>query len=476
MTRFRDWFCSPCLMALLLVSLVVVGPGCGSDEGDTHDRSAQVLAEIEAKWGKSYDQLPADELVVVSPHNKNIEDEFAAAFSVARALETGRRVKVTYADLGGSTQILDTLRNYYTQADTSEAGDYDIVWGGGENNFMKMADEGLLTPMTFPEGFADNVPATFGGLEMYNPDRLWAGAAVSGFGFLYNQTRLKQLGIEPPALWDDLADRRFFGQVALADPMKSGSAAAAYEMIVQSGTDWPDGWSKLLEILANAHRIYDGASGAADAVISEAPVATCIDFYGVMRVNKYPEDLVYVSPKGQTAFSPDPIAILKDPPHPQLAQEFVDFVLSPRGQALWALPVGAEDGPTEEALYRQPIRRDAYEIYGEKLLPGVSNPYQAGNEMELDTEMRSVRYGVLRHLVRAAAVDNAEGLQQAKQWLLDHDMPAGKVQRFHALPENVDSAEEIRQLANELKDDTRREQIMTGWQQFFRRKYEAVTE
>ena len=43
--------------------------------------------------------------------------------------------------------------------------------------------------------------------------------------------------------------------------------------------------------------------------------------------------LVYVSPTGQTAFSPDPIAILKNPPHPKLAQQFVDFMTSEQAQA-----------------------------------------------------------------------------------------------------------------------------------------------
>jgi len=263
--------------------------------------------------------------------------------------------------------------------------------------------------------------------------------------------------------------------VALADPTQSGSAAAAYEMVVQSGADWPSGWATLLSILGNAKRFYDGASGAADAVVSEAPLATCIDFYGAMRVAKYPDQLVYASPEGQTAFTPDPIAVLKNPPHPELAGRFVDFVLSQRGQALWALPVGAPpDGPVRHALLRTPIRKDVFTHYDGKLSPGISNPFAGRQVMRLDVAMKQVRFDVLKHLVRAAAIDNAAGLKRARKKLIDSGFEAGRLKQFNALPPDVITRQDLTRVSAAIKDTTQRERITTAWQRFFRHKYQVV--
>ena len=59
------------------------------------------------------------------------------------------------------------------------------------------------------------------------------GNAVSTFGIVYNIDCLKDLGITtPPAQWSDLADFRYYRQVGVTDPTKSGSIAKAFEMLV----------------------------------------------------------------------------------------------------------------------------------------------------------------------------------------------------------------------------------------------------
>ncbi len=360
------------------------------------------------------------------------------------------------------------LRNIYSKADTAGI---DIVWGGGDVVFQRLASEGTLGQMKIADDVKANIPATFGGVRMYDADGYWCGSAVSGFGFLYNATTLRQLSLEPPTLWDDIGSARFFGLVALADPTQSGSAATANEMIVQSGGNWPAGWAKLLSVLSNAKRFYDGASTAADAVIAEAPVATCIDFYGAMRVAKYPEDLVYVSPAGQTAFNPDPIAILKNPPNPDIAQRFVDFVLSAQGQALWACKVGSKSGPVEYDLMRQPIRKDTYEKFAADLAPWINSPYLANQQMELDVKVAKTRANVLPQLVKAAAIDNLDGLKKAKAKLIEKNFEPYRLMDFNLLPDNLATLEALAATAEALKDETKAELIVTGWQRFFADKY-----
>src|SRR4029079_4590204 len=54
------------------------------------------------------------------------------------------------------------------------------------------------------------------------------------FGIVSNSDVLQRLAIaETPRRWIDLANPRYFGQVALANPTQSGSINKAFEMLLQ---------------------------------------------------------------------------------------------------------------------------------------------------------------------------------------------------------------------------------------------------
>jgi ABC-type Fe3+ transport system substrate-binding protein len=446
--------------------------GCGESPRPS-DRSVPKDDAITQKQGKPLAELPEVKLVVISPHNVDIKNEYEMAFSLHHAREYGKRVRIEWRSVGGSSSaILSHLRNVYENSDRSGI---DVVWGGGDDNFERMAKEGILQPMQLAADVTDNIPAVFGGLRMCDEARLWCGTAVSAFGIFYNKRLLQRLKLPEPARWEDLGAPHFFNLVGLADPTQSGSATASYELIVQSGDTWQAGWAKLLSILGNTKRFYSGTGDAAEALLSgEVAVTTLIDFYGINRMAKYPDTLVYLSPKGQTSFNPDPIAILKNPPHPDLAQRLVDFVLSQDGQALWALPVGHPKGPQRTALGRAPIRKDVYQIYAGEWLSHVVNPYEVGQTMNVDRGLRSASYGLLRQLVWAAAVRNVDTLKAAKKKLIDTHFAADRLALFNQLPDNVATREAVAATNKLLRDRKQRDIIVTDWVAFFRNQFEQV--
>lgn len=450
--------------------------GCGGEQPGTGAGTAarsELNAVLMERYGKPYAELPQEKLIAISPNNTDIEREYETAFSEHYAVEYGKRVTIEWRDVGGgASAIVQYLRNVYENSDRSGI---DVVWGGGDYVFTTMASAGILQPMTLQPEVLDNIPDNFGGLPMYDKQFRWVGTALSGFGMLYNRQLLERLDIPPPTRWEDLGTARYFDLIGLADPTQSGSAAASYEMIVQSGDSWAAGWARLLNILGNAKKFYAGAGDAAEAVPSgEAAVATCIDFYGTNRMAKYPDTLVYHSPKGETAFNPDPIGILKNPPSPALAQRFVDFLLSQEGQALWMLPAGHPDGPGQAALGRQPIRRDVYEKYAGQYSPAIVNPYAAGQTLNLDAELWADSYGLLRNLVWAAAVRNLDGLRAAKKKLIDTNYDPDLVEIFNALPDNVADQAAVKATYERMQDDVQRDRIVTDWVTWFRNKYERV--
>ena len=419
--------------------------------------------------------LPEVNLILISPHNTDIQKEYETAYVRHHAETYGERVNFEWRDVGGgASSILSHLRNVYENSDRSGI---DIVWGGGDFNFTRMASEGILTPMELADDVVANVPATHGGLTLCDVDRLWCGSAMSGFGIFYNKQLLERLRLDPPTRWEDLGEKRFFDLVGLADPTQSGSAAASYAMIVQSEETWEAGWAKLLGIVANTKKFYSGAGDAAEALPSgEALVTTCIDFYGTNRMAKYPETLQYISPRGQTAFNPDPIAILKNPPNPVVAQRFVDYILSYQGQSLWALPIGSNGGPERASLGRQPIRKDVYTQRAGEMLNSIVNPYEAGQTMQLDTGLWNDSYGLLRHLVWAAAVRNVDFMKAAKQRLIDTNFDADRLALFNRLPANVATRDAMAETSRLLDDRKQRDIIVTDWVAFFRDQYEQVAE
>jgi ABC-type Fe3+ transport system substrate-binding protein len=226
------------------------------------------------------------ELVVVTPHNEAIRQEFAEGFSKWHQERYGRPVRIDWRVIGGTTEIMRYLGSEYVAssrrffqsqgiawpADGAEvvlarqrpkkeemwalweafrSGDapeeiscrMDVFFGGGTYDHEKAEKQGLTVPAWGAAGppvglFKDTegrilIPVERGGEK-------WCGSAfyctvLSAFGICYNTDRLADLGIaKAPAAWEDLCDPRYVGCLGLADPTKSASVAKAYEMIIHT--------------------------------------------------------------------------------------------------------------------------------------------------------------------------------------------------------------------------------------------------
>jgi len=461
---------------LLLVGLSAAS-GCRRDGVDEsrHDQADQAVIR---RWGRPTRDLPKVKLAVITPHNENIQNEFEWAFKRHHALAYGQRVEVEWVDVGGGGSSIERyLHNVYRQHDTSRI---DVIWGGGDFTFHNLVrptirhEQGLLEPMTLSADILEQIPAEHAGVAFRDPHLRWIGTAVSGFGFLHNAGMIRRCNLgPPPQKWNDLGDSRFTDLLVLADPSQSSSVANVYRLIVASADDWQAGWDRLMTVLSNAKRISDSAGQAVNApALGDALIAASIDFYGMMREVEAPAELEYVSPAGQTPFAPDPIGILRNPPHGEIARRFVEFVLSRRAQAIWALPVGDADGPARSVLGRLPIRRDVFEAYAGRLIPQTVNFYRSGRTMQVSAEMARIHFEVLRMLVTAAAVDNTDLMRAARRRLneLEGD-PARRAEylarraMFTRLPDNVDTLEEMNALPRQFRvlDHRRAEQIAAAF-------------
>ena len=403
-----------------------------------------------------------DSLIILSPHNESIRQEFGEAFAAHWKKTTGRTIYIDWRTPGGTSEIRMVLDAGFEAAEeTGRTGiGVDVFFGGGEPDFSSQAKKGRLVPLrvfeSHPELFVKDgpIPETFTGERYYPADHVWVGTCMSQFGICYNPDVLKRLKIPPPAAWNDLGDPRHAGTLALADPTKSGSVARAFELLVQAemqralaesgpdraaalGSGWAAGLQLIQRMSANARYFTDSASKIPqDVGQGNASAGMCIDFYG----RSFAEELtsktggprvVWIAPLGGTTLSGDPVAVLKGAEHAGAAQSFVEFCLSPQAQTLWFGKPGTPGGPQHRALHRTPIRRDIYtpENLANSTMPNA-RPYDDRGNFTYQRELTGASFNTLRQLVKIMCIDSHDEMKSAWLALRDAGMPADALAVF----------------------------------------------
>ncbi|MGB6223140.1 ABC transporter substrate-binding protein [Haloferula sp.] len=384
-----------------------------------------------------------DRLVIITPHNDSIRNEFGEAFAEYWMNKTGRTIYIDWRAPGGGGDILKVIDGSFAAAEElgKEGTELDLFFGGGTRDFIKQASRGHLAKIEVfdrhPEWFGDDeLPAGFSGETYYDEDRRWVGVCLSQFGIVYNSDVLEWMGEEPPQKWSDLGSPSYFGKLALADPTKSSSVTKAFEMLVQEQMqevirekgDSPEtraeGWSRGMNLLqklaANARYFTDSASKIPhDVAMGNSAAGTCIDFYGrsfedAVRDEKGRSRVRWISPQGGTSLNVDSIAIFRGAPHMEIAQEFVVFCLSDQGQLLWNKKPGSPGGPKDRALRRLPVRRSFYTAkWMEDFTDPDALPYERTGQFVYQPDLTVEAFDTLRLIFRAMCMDPYVELKMA---------------------------------------------------------------
>ena len=358
----------------------------------------------------------------------------------------------------------------------------DLIFGGGPHDFQSQADAGILVAADAKTGAGlaavrkrhaewfseEGIPESVSGQAFRDKEMRWCGTCLSTFGIVYNRDVLARLGItKEPQTWEDLADPRLLGQVSLADPSKSGSATQAFEMIIQQQMQlavarikakpgplrkpadieaagvragWLAGLQLIQSISGNARAFADASPKTnLDVAQGSAAAGMCVDFYGrsteeTVRKADGHTRIGFVSPQGGTALTVDPIGLMRGAPEPQLAESFMEFVLSDRGQRLWDFKVGTPGGPETTPLRRLPVRED---FYTEENLKHMSDageePFLKAQSFIYHPEWTAGMFDSLRFIIRLMCVDSHEELQQTWAMLARQHNPPRATEIFHQL-------------------------------------------
>jgi ABC-type Fe3+ transport system substrate-binding protein len=443
-------------------------------------------------------------LVVITPHHEAIRYEFGRAFRVYMREKKGRSVHVDWRTPGGTNEIARYVASEYAAAfeiywnnlghrftpivasafsnpqirwtepgpdeteklarrtflESNVGIGIDLMFGSGGNTFVRHAASGWFVDSGFvkdhPELANDAVlPETIGSTRFWDHEGRWIGTCLSSFGICFNKSVLERLGVRGvPESWRDLADPAYAGQLALADPTKSGSVATAFEMLVQEqmnlraaelesreGATSADvearapreGWDRAMRLIrrlgGNARYFTDAAPKIAiDVATGDAAAGMCIDFYGRFQSESTahggPSRIGFVMPRGGTSIDADAIALMRGAPHRELAREFIDFVLSREGQKLWNFKVGAPGGPERYALRRLPVLPELYapEYDTFRSDPG-EHPFEQARAFVYHPGWTGPLLRSLSFVVRVMCVDTEHDLSEAYRALFSHGFP-----------------------------------------------------
>jgi ABC-type Fe3+ transport system substrate-binding protein len=428
----------------------------------------------------------SNEVIVMSPHNRDIKTETERAFAAWHQATYGEPAIIRWKESGGGTSNMNQfIVGSYEQSQGDGIG-IDVFYGGGVGPYHDLKAKGLLEKWEIPRDIAGQIPQRLGGFEIYDPEHCWYGAALSSFGILTNERIRKTVGLPEVKTWADLADPRLQSWVSSADPRQSGSVLMIYEIILQA-YGWEKGWAVLAGMNGNVRTFLKSAGGTAkEASLGEVAYAVAIDIYGRIQVDYLgPENMSFILPAGGTVINPDAIAILKKPSNPEMADRFMRFVLGQPGQFLWMLPArpklsagdrqklgaDAQYAPERYTLARMSIQPRLYtDLAG--ITPVRTDPYKLDYPFTFDTGLQSKRRKILGGLIGAWFVDLHE--RSAEAWIALNKSPH-RERLFAEYARPPVTSDELLALAkNDWKNPIKQNELINQWQSQAAALYEKI--
>ena len=289
-------------------------------------------------------------LTILTRHDVMIHNVFEPAFLAS--------------DFAIDNEIGDILWKTPTEDywdDLIELGQVDVCWGGGPTLFDQLMLEDYLEVLDSPlmVEVASRINSTIAGAVMKRNntagDLVWIAAAISSFGFTVNHDFLDTYSLPTPMSWTDLADPIYgsllkaIPTIAMGNAPDTTSNTRIYEIITQ-GMGWDTGWVTMARMAGSAS-IFGGSVEVQNAAeTGQVGIAMSIDFYGYGTQYRNP-DCEYILPEGESIVNGDPIAIASTSSKKDLAEGFLDFVLSSYGQSLWL----------SRSINRMPVMREAFD-------------------------------------------------------------------------------------------------------------------
>ncbi|HBW6421331.1 TPA: ABC transporter substrate-binding protein [Klebsiella pneumoniae] len=204
----------------------------------------------------------------------------------------------------------------------------DVLISASWDTAEDLHQRGWLLP--FASANADQVPA-----NLKSADYIAQG--VSALGIVWNS----KSGTPEPKEWRDLTQPAFKDKVTTPDPALSG---ASLDLLIGLKNSMGDQAWQLFDDLKKNGMVVSGPNAQAVTPVmqgAKAAVFGAVDYVSYGNIQQG-ELLKVIFPASGTVIAPRPMMILKTSQHADDAKAFIDYVLSPEGQArvadAWLMP------------------------------------------------------------------------------------------------------------------------------------------
>ncbi len=275
----------------------------------------------------------------------------------------------------------------------------DIFWASAPDAFEVLVGQKLLTDVA---GLANkNAPTKVGNYPINDPNGMYLGQALGGYGLMWNTRYMAANKVPAPAQWSDLTKPVYFRHAAISAPSRSGTTHLTVETMLQ-GEGWDKGWSQLLQIGGNAAAITERSFGVPDGVNNgQFGVGLVIDFFGLAsKYSGFPVEFVYPD---VTAVVPANIALISGSKNAEEAKKFISYSVSLEGQQLLLDP----------KISRLPILPAS--ALGGKVPAGYPDPFEIAKraKVNFDSDLSESRYNVVSALFDQTITFRHKELQAA---------------------------------------------------------------
>ncbi|MGJ7530464.1 ABC transporter substrate-binding protein [Variovorax sp. GB1P17] len=257
----------------------------------------------------------------------------------------------------------------------------DIFWASAPDAFEVLAGQKLLENVAAQANKA--VPEKVGNYPINNPQGLYLGQALAGYGLMWNTRYMAANKLPAPAQWSDLMKPVYFGHAAMSAPSRSGTTHLTVETLLQ-GEGWDKGWNQLLQISGNSAAITERSFGVPDGVNNgQFGIGLVIDFFGLAgKFSGFPVEFVYPD---VTAVVPANIGLINGSKNPEEARKFIAYSVSTEGQLLLLDP----------KISRLPVLPPS--ALGGKVPASYPNPFEIAKraKVHFDSDLSEARYNVV---------------------------------------------------------------------------------
>jgi iron(III) transport system substrate-binding protein len=196
----------------------------------------------------------------------------------------------------------------------------DVFWSNEPVRTLVLKSRDVLASYRSPS--AQGIPAA-----LIDPDGYWTGFSARMRVIAYNTKTVTPS--EAPQSIFDLADPKWKGQVAMADPRFGSTSFHVAALYALAGDEKMDDFFRRLK--ANGVRIVDGNSVVRD-LVARGEVKTGLtdtDDVNVAIENGQPVGMVLPDKDGLgVPVMPNMVSLIANAPHPEEARKLIDYLLS----------------------------------------------------------------------------------------------------------------------------------------------------